>query len=100
MVPAQMEQVYFNLVTTSCVVTVMRRQLLSVSMACAELQIVEQQSVSLAYCQVLLVCWCAQVKTSDVRGAGTDANVTVTLIGSAGSSGPHKLVRATCRNMQ
>eukprot|EP00775_Hariotina_reticulata_P001782 gene1782-2116_t len=31
------------------------------------------------------------VKTSDVRGAGTDANVSVTLIGSAGSSGPHKL---------
>ncbi|KAF6256823.1 hypothetical protein COO60DRAFT_1640423 [Scenedesmus sp. NREL 46B-D3] len=32
-----------------------------------------------------------EVKTSDVRGAGTDANVTVTVIGSAGSSGPHKL---------
>uniref|UniRef100_A0A383W527 PLAT domain-containing protein n=1 Tax=Tetradesmus obliquus TaxID=3088 RepID=A0A383W527_TETOB len=32
-----------------------------------------------------------EVKTSDVRGAGTDANVTVTFIGTAGSSGPHKL---------
>jgi hypothetical protein len=28
------------------------------------------------------------VKTSDVRGAGTDANVEITLMGSHGSHGP------------
>lgn len=42
---------------------------------------------------VWAVVWVAvQVKTSDLRGAGTDANVSVTLMGSACSSGPHRLV--------
>eukprot|EP00882_Tetradesmus_deserticola_P026264 GHRQ01028939.1.p1 GENE.GHRQ01028939.1~~GHRQ01028939.1.p1 ORF type:complete len:114 (-),score=17.85 GHRQ01028939.1:522-863(-) len=47
----------------------------------------------LGICAQLCLLVDLQVKTSDVRGAGTDANVTVTFIGSAGSSGPHKLVR-------
>jgi hypothetical protein len=31
------------------------------------------------------------VRTSDIRGAGTDANVFITLVGSAGSSGALRL---------
>jgi hypothetical protein len=37
-----------------------------------------------------------EVKTSDVRGAGTDANVTIQVFGSAGDTGVHNL--ATSRN--
>ena len=35
--------------------------------------------------------WQVSTLTGDLRGAGTDANVSITLIGETSSSGPHKL---------
>ncbi|KAI8462529.1 MAG: hypothetical protein J3K34DRAFT_500007 [Monoraphidium minutum] len=36
-------------------------------------------------------CYRVTVRTSDLKGAGTDAAVALTLVGSAGASGPHPL---------
>ena len=44
----------------------------------------ESTPPSLMYRQV-------SVATSDIKGAGTDANVSMLMFGATGNSGPHKL---------
>lgn len=39
-----------------------------------------------------LIAYTLRVRTSDVRGAGTDAGVSVMLVGEGGSSGWHNLL--------